>query len=411
MLNVLAMILAGGRVDELDVLTSFRPKSAVPFGGIYRIIDFSLSNLMHSGIEKVGILSQYRPFYLMNHITNGAPWDMVGRDRFAKILPPFKGGEASDWYKGTADAVYQNLDFIKLYNPDLVLILSGDHIYRMDYQEIIRFHRAKKADLTVAFTRTPEEGWDRFGQASIEDEGPEGGRVVEYLEKPKKGRLDWASLTIYVFQPEVLFSVLEENARKGSHEFGRDILPSLVNGGRVYGYQHEGYWGYTRTLEEYWNTNMDLLGDKPLIDLRAWKIQTNLTDRESRDRQPTTIGPHASVEDSLFYSGCTIEGKVTRSIIFPGVRVAEGAVVDESILFFDVSVGPGARITRTISDTGVTAGAGVSIGGPRPGELTVIGMNTHIPEGVVIESGVTLHPHLSPERFDRNKYLKGEIVK
>lgn len=411
MVNVLAMILAGGRVDELDVLTFFRPKSVVPFGGVYSIIDFPLSNLMHSGIERVGILSQYRPFYLMNHIANGAPWDMVGRNRFAKILPPFKGGEASDWYKGTADAVYQNLDFIKLYNPDLVLVLSGDHIYNMDYQEIIRFHRSKKADLTVAFTRTPEEGWDRFGQAVIDDEGPEGGRVLEYLEKPKKRRLDWASLTIYVFQQEVLLQVLEENARKSSHEFGKDILPSLVSEGRVYGYKHEGYWGYTRTLEEYWKTSMALLGDKPLIDLKAWKIQTNLADKETRDRQPAFVGPHASVEDSLFYSGCTIEGKVTRSILFPGVKVAEGAVVDESILFFDARVGPGARVTRTISDTGVSIGAGAIVGEARPKKLTVLGMNTHIPDSVVIESGVTVHPHLSSGCFDKTKYNTGEIVK
>jgi glucose-1-phosphate adenylyltransferase len=411
MLNVLAMILAGGRVDELDVLTYFRPKSVVPFGAVYSIIDFPLSNLMHSGIEQVGILSQYRPFYLMNHIANGAPWDMVGRNRFAAILPPFKGGGASDWYKGTADAVYQNLDFIKLYNPDLVLILSGDHIYKMDYQQIIRFHQAKKADLTIAFTKTPEEGFDRFGQASIEDEGPQGGRVVQYLEKPKKTRLDWASLTIYVFQPEVLFKVLEENAPKNSHEFGKDILPALLNGGRVYGYKHEGYWGYTRTLEEYWKTNMDLLGDKPLIDLKAWRIQTNLADKEIRDRQPAIIGPNASIEDSLLYSGCTVEGKVTRSILFPGVKVAEGAVVDESILFFDVSVGPGAKVTRTISDTGAMIGAGASIGEARPKELTIIGMNTQIPDGIIVESGVTLYPNLTAEHFVGNIYHTGEIVK
>lgn len=411
MLNVLAMILAGGRVDELDVLTFFRPKSVVPFGAVYSIIDFPLSNLMHSGIEKVGILSQYRPFYLMNHIANGAPWDMVGRDRFATILPPFKGGEASDWYKGTADAVYQNIDFIKLYNPDLVLILSGDHIYRMDYQQIIRFHQEKNADLTIAFTKTPQEGAERFGQAAIADEGPEGGRVVQYLEKPKKARLDWASLTIYVFKPDLLFNVLEENARKSSREFGKDILPSLVNSQRVYGYKHEGYWGYTRTLEEYWNTNMALLGDEPLIDLKAWEIRTNLADKAIRDRQPAIVGPKASIRDSLFYSGCNINGKVTRSILFPGVTVAEGAEVDESILFFDVEVGPGAKVTRTISDTGVAIGAGASIGEARPKELTVVGMNTHIPDGIIIESGVTLYPHLTTDRFGRTVYHTGEIVK
>ena len=186
MKNVLAMILAGGRVDELDVLTFLRPKSVLPFGALYRIIDFPMSNLMRSGIERVGILSQYRPFYLINHIANGQPWDMVGRNRFAVILPPFKGREASDWYKGTADAVYQNSDFIKMYDPDLVLILSGDHIYNMDYQEVINFHLEKKADLTIAFTRVPREGSHRFGQGLIEDGDPRGGRLLQYAEKPKK---------------------------------------------------------------------------------------------------------------------------------------------------------------------------------------------------------------------------------
>ena len=233
--NILAMILAGGRVDELDVLTFLRPKSVLPFGALYRIIDFPMSNLMNSGIEKVGILSQYRPFHLINHIANGHPWDMVGRNRFALILPPFKGKDASDWYKGTADAVYQNTDFIKMYNPDLVLILSGDHIYKMDYQAVIDFHIEKKADLTVAFTSVPKEGADRFGQGLIDDEEPRGGRVVRYVEKPRKALFDWASLTIYVFNPGVLFEALEENAGKESHEFGRDIIPALLGRARISG--------------------------------------------------------------------------------------------------------------------------------------------------------------------------------
>ncbi len=350
MKNVLAMILAGGRVDELDVLTFLRPKSVLPFGALYRIIDFPMSNLMHSGIERVGILSQYRPFYLINHIANGQPWDMVGRRRFAVILPPFKGREASDWYKGTADAVYQNIDFIKMYDPDLVLILSGDHIYRMDYQDVINFHLEKKADLTIAFTSVPREGAHRFGQGLIEEEEARGGKVARYVEKPKKALYEWASLTIYVFNPDVLLEALEENARKESHEFGKDIIPSLLGSFRVYGYKHLGYWGYTRTLEEYWRTSMDLLGDNAQIDLKAWQIRTNLADREIRDRQPAILGPSAAVEDSLFYSGCDIRGKVSRSLLFPGVRVEEGAVVEDSILFFDTVVGREARVSRTITD-------------------------------------------------------------
>ena len=296
MKNVLAMILAGGRVDELDVLTFLRPKSVLPFGALYRIIDFPMSNLMNSGIERVGILSQYRPFYLINHIANGHPWDMVGRNRFAVILPPFKGREASDWYKGTADAVYRNIDFIKMYNPDLVLILSGDHIYKMDYLDVINYHVEKKADLTIAFTPTPREGPGRFGQGLIEGQDPTGGRLVEYVEKPKKRVLDWASLTIYVFNQKVLLDALEENAGKDSHEFGKDIIPSLLGNSRIFGYKHIGYWGYTRTLEEYWRTSMDLLGDRAQIDLKSWQIRTNLADREIRDRQPTIFGPASTVD-------------------------------------------------------------------------------------------------------------------
>ncbi|HAR96168.1 MAG TPA: glucose-1-phosphate adenylyltransferase, partial [Deltaproteobacteria bacterium] len=186
---------------------------------------------------------------------------------------------------------------------------------------------------------------------------------------------------------------------------------SLLNQGRVYGYKHRGYWGYTRTLEEYWRTNMALLGEKPLIDLKAWKIGTNLADKGTRDRQPAIVGPRASIKDSLFYSGCRIEGKVTRSILFPGVTVAEGAEVNESILFFDVSVGPGAKVTRTISDTGVTVGSGATIGEDRPKDLAVLGMNTQIPHGITIESGVTVYPHLTPERFIKDVYHTGDIVR
>ncbi|MGD0231885.1 MAG: sugar phosphate nucleotidyltransferase [Syntrophorhabdales bacterium] len=409
MKNILAMILAGGRVDELDVLTFLRPKSVLPFGALYRIIDFPMSNLMHSGIDRVGILSQYRPFYLINHIANGHPWDMVGRNRFAVILPPFKGREAFDWYKGTADAVYQNTDFIRMYNPDLVLILSGDHIYKMDYQDVINFHLEKKADLTVAFTRVPREGASRFGQGLIEDEDPRGGRLVQYAEKPKKAFFEWASLTIYVFNPGVLIEALQENARKESHEFGKDIIPSLFGDFRIYGYKHTGYWGYTRTLEEYWRTSMDLLGD-PRIDLKAWQIRTNLAHREIRDRQPTIIGPSAVIEDSLFYSGCHIRGKVTHSLLFPGVRVEEGASVEDSILFFDAVVGREARVSRTIADIDVRIGARTRIGS-RDAELSVVGMGSTVPGEMTIQPGVTVYPRVEASHFSRKEYRTGEIVK
>ena len=410
MKNVLAMILAGGRVDELDVLTFLRPKSVLPFGGLYRIIDFPMSNLMNSGIERVGILSQYRPFYLINHVANGQPWDMVGRNRFAVILPPFKGREASDWYKGTADAVYQNIDFIRMYNPDLVLILSGDHIYKMDYQDVISFHLEKKADLTIAFTPMPQEGSHRFGQGLMEGQDARGGRLVQYAEKPKKRLFDWASLTIYVFNATVLLEALGENAGEDSHEFGKDIIPSLLGNSRIYGYKHCGYWGYTRTLEEYWKTSMDLLGEQARIDLRSWQIRTNLAHKEIRDRQPTIIGPSSVVQDSLLYTGCHIMGRVSRSLLFPGVTVEEGAAVEDSILFFDTKVAKGARVRRTITDIDVVIGQSATVGDSE-GELSVIGTGSSLPEEVVVHSGVTIYPNVPTDRFTRTEYKTGDVIK
>lgn len=412
MADVLALILAGGRVDDLGVLTFFRPKSMMPFGGVYRVIDFPMSNLIHSGIEKVGILSQYRPFHLLEHISNGAPWDMKGRNRFVVVLTPFKGHETADWYQGTADAVYQNLDFLRLHKPELLLILSGDHVYNMDYREIIAYHREKKADLTIAFTKVKKEGAHRFGLADIDDEDKKGGRVLQYIEKPEKPPFEWASLTIYVFNPDILIEALEENAKEDSHEFGKDIIPKFLENRKVYGYKHRGYWGYTRTPLEYWHTNMDLLGKTPKLDINAWRVMTNLAHRGIYDRQTALTGISAKIENSLFYSGCRIDGTVTNSILFPGVRVDEGAVVRNSILFFDTIVEKNAKINNTISDMEVVFKQGAEIGGKGPMEdLSVIGWGSLIPENVKIAHGVTVYPNLTDKDFKRNEYLPGDIIK
>ncbi len=411
-MDILALILAGGRVDDLGVLTFFRPKSAMPFGGLYRIIDFPMTNLMYSGIEKVGILSQYKPFYLMEHIGCGESWDMVGRNRFVTMLPPFKGIGRFHWYKGTADAVYRNLDFIRVHRPDLILILSGDHVYNMDYRGIIDFHREKQADLTVVFTKVAREGAGRFGLASIEEGDVKGGRILDYREKSGATSFDWASLTIYVFTPYALFEALEANAGKSSHEFGRDIIPSMLAGNyNVVGYKHYGYWGYTRTPDEYWQTNMDLLGVQPKIDLSAWQICTNLSHGYVCDRQPASTGSGALIEDSLFYSGCRIYGRVARSILFPGVTVESGAVVEDSILFSNTVVKQNVRMVRTIADESVTIGAGAEIGDGRDGDLTIIGMGTRVSKETRISSGVTVHPGLGPAQFGKKTYLRGETIK
>ena len=409
MAQVLAMILAGGRVGELDVLTFFRPKSVLPYGGLYRVIDFPMSNLMHSDIENVGLLSQYRPFELISHIANGEPWDMTGRQRRAAILPPFQGRGASDWYKGTADAVHQNIDFIGLNDPEIVVVLSGDHIYRMDYRKLIEFHLEKNADLTVAFTRVSHEGSSRFGLAAIDDEDPRGGKVLEYREKPKNSRLEWASLTIYVFRTELLIAALKENAGSSSHEFGKDIIPMLLQKHRVYGYKHSGYWGYTRTVDEYYRTSMDVLGDTPKVDIRSWQLRTNMADNHIRDRQPAFVGPSASVEDAFFHCGCSIRGRVAHSILFPGVTVEEGAVVEDSILFFGSTVRSGAVVRHTIADTNCVISRSADIGDSGDA-LTVIGMETVVPEEVRIRGGVTIHPKLKAESFSKKEYLTGEVV-
>ena len=411
MKDILALILAGGRVDDLGVLTFFRPKSILPFGGLYRIIDFPMSNLMRSGIGRVGILSQYKPFHLMEHISNGAPWDMMGRNRFATILPPFKGPGESDWYKGTADAVYQNLDFIRLNKPDLILILSGDHVYRMDYRDIIEFHREKKADLTVAFTKVSREGAHRFGLGLIQDEDARGGRLLKYIEKPDRPAFEWASLTIYVFRPEILIGALEANVRASSHEFGKDIIPALLKQHRVYGFKHSGYWGYTRTPREYWETSMDLLGNNPKLTIDSWSVVTNLAHWDIQDRQPAFIGSSAIIKNSLLYSGCRIKGTVINSILFPGVEIDDGAVVEDSILFFDTKIGRNAKITRTITDDGVHTGRNVSVGDARDSEICIIGRGTDIPGDIAIPHGVTVFPNLGPEHFTGSHYKPGDIIR
>ncbi len=403
------MLLAGGRVGELGVLTFLRPKSIVPFGGLYRFIDFPLSNLMHSGIERVGVLSQYRSSSLIRHIGTGASWDMRGKHRSITLLPPFQGLHASDWYMGTADAVYQNLDFIHAYQPDLVLILSGDHIYHMDYRELIRFHLEMEADVTATFVQVFSAGLSRFGLALITGDDPRGGRILEYVEKSDHPISNWASMTIYLFKTQVLEEVLEENARSSSHEFGRDIFPVIINRYNVYGYKFYGYWGYARTLEEYWDANMDLLGEYPRIELSKWGICTNLDHEAIRDKGPALIGPKGSIENSRLYNGVRVQGKVVHSILFPGVHIEAGAEVRDSILFFDTQVGPGARLERTIADVGVSIGRR-SVIGEHDRALAVIGTRTQIPSETVIEAGCSIHPGVRASDFTHRYYRYGSTI-
>jgi len=413
--TTLAMILAGGRVDELNVLTSFRPKSAVPFGGFGRVIDFPLSNLMNSGIEQVALLSQYRSFSLINHIGTGAAWDMVGRYRHISILPPYLDSEVTDWYRGSADAVYKNLDFVRHHQPEEILIVSGDHIYKMDYQEIIDYHYEKDADLTIAFTKVPSNEAGRFGLASIDDEdGTRGGRVTEYREKPDDPQSDWASMTVMCFKPEVLYRALEENQVGDSFHFGQDIIPMLLaSQSRVYGYKFCGYWGYTRTIDEYWQSNMDLLGSEPVIDLEKWVFRTNMENRRICDNEPVLFGDNAVVQNSLLYNGCKINGTVKNSILFPGVHVKKGATVENSVLFFNNIVGEDCRLNKVVSDVNNKLGSGAILGTEifeAGSEVTVLGWNNQVPTKTRIESGATIYPRIEsgrwPERVEAGEALK-----
>ena len=417
--STLAMILAGGRVDELGVLTHYRPKSAVPFGGFARVIDFPLTNLMRSGIERIAILSQYRSYSLVNHIGTGAAWDMIGRHRGISILPPFKDYENPHWYRGSADAVHQNLDFVRYHKPSEILILSGDHIYEMDYRDMIRFHNEHDADVTAAFIKVKKEDAAlRFGVAEIGDEYSEGGPLLSYEEKPAHPKGEWASLTVLCFKPEVLYKVLRKNQAATSYEFGRDILPMMVKEGmKVFGYKFKGYWGYTSTVNEYWQTSMDLLGSNPLIDLEQWGIRTNLEHRDIRDCQPLKVGSEGVLDNSLAYNGCIIEGTVKNSILFPGVRVEKGAVVENSVLFFNTLVKEGGRLQQVVSDVNTTFGSHVQVGGFGTGSgknsetdskagtgkrVTVIGWNNHVPDNMTIGCGCSVAPGIEEGKWPEN---------
>ncbi|MCI5144177.1 MAG: glucose-1-phosphate adenylyltransferase [Candidatus Electrothrix sp. AR3] len=400
MSSTLAMILAGGRVDELGVLTHYRPKSAVPFGGFARVIDFPLTNLMRSGIERIAILSQYRSYSLINHIGTGAAWDMIGRNRGISILPPFKDYENPHWYRGSADAVHQNLDFIRYHDPSEILILSGDHVYAMDYRNMIRFHNEHDADMTAAFIRVKkEDAVGCFGMAEIGDEYTEGGRLLSYEEKPTAPKGEWASLTVLCFKPKVLYDLLKENQAAVSYEFGRDIIPMMMQRGmKVLGYKFKGYWGYTRTVDQYWQTSMDLLGDNPLVNLEKWGIRTNMAHRGIGDCQPFKVGRDGSLDNSLAYNGCIVDGSVKNSILFPGARVENGAEVNESILFFNTVVKAGGKLDRVVGDVNTVFGHNVRVGvaGSR---VTVIGWNNSMPDNMVIGGGCTVAPELAADKW------------
>lgn len=412
MRKTIAIVFAGGRAQEMSVLTFWRPKSAVPFGGTYRMIDFALTNLSNTaGIENVGILSQYRPSSLIDHVGLGLPWDFIGSGRGVKFLPPYLGLDHSQWYRGTADALYQNLDFLQTHGADDVLIVSGDHAYNMDYTALLRFHMERDADVTLGFTPI-EVDPGRFGIAELNAEG----RIMSYMEKPKHPRTNLASMTVYVFRREVLVQELRRHAETAggkeakTYQIYDEILPNMMEHRRAFGWIHYGQWEYARTLDAYHAAHQDMLGDKPRIDLESWQVKTGTMMRRTGGSAPTRYLAGAQVVDSLVGLGCRIDGCVERSVLGSDVVIGKGAVVRNSVLFDGVVVQDGAVLDGVISDKRTVIGEGARVGGgdgdappndEQPQSLqsgvSVLGMDVQVPSGAMIGKNCIIYPMVGAE--------------
>jgi glucose-1-phosphate adenylyltransferase len=387
-----AVILAGGEGSRLSTLTAKRTKPAVPFAGKYRIIDFTLSNCVNSGLFDVMILAQYRPHSLIEHIGVGGPWDL-NRDFTGglRIYTPYKARGASDWYLGTADAVQQNFRFIKHSTPDLVLILSGDHIYEMNYDALIAFHIDHEADVTMGTIRVPMHEASRFGIVGVDDYF----RVSTFVEKPPQPTSNLVNMGVYLLNMQVLDKVLWEDRMRAdsSHDFGKDILPRMVVGGaRVFAFPYTGYWVDVGTVDSYWQAHMDLLVDPPPIDLndRSWIIHTR-----TEERPPARILSGAEIHDSMITDGGVIGAgaRVERSILSPGVVVKPNAVIRESVILTGSVIEAGAVVERSIVDKQVRIGENARVGSMEAGEelrICMIGKNSHLPAKITIEPGAVI---------------------
>lgn len=380
-----AMLLAGGQGSRLYALTNKIAKPAVSFGGKYRIIDFPLSNCVNSGIDTVGILTQYEPLLMNEYIGNGQPWDLDREFGGVHILSPYQAKHSSDWYKGTANAIYQNLHFIKQYNPEYVLILSGDHIYKMDYSLMIEQHARTNADCTVAAIEVPMEEASRFGILNVNADGT----IYEFEEKPKQPKSNLASMGIYVFSANKLYDYLEmDNAKTDTeNDFGKNILPTMLNNGeKMVAYKFEGYWKDVGTIQSLYEANMDLLGDIPKINVtdKNWKIQSR-----SPMASPQYIGVESKVSNSIILSGCEIHGDVENSVLSSGVIVKKGAKVIDSVIMQDTVIEEDAVVEYSIIDENTVISKNAKIGEPKSSGkgIALLGRNITICEGVSIAGG------------------------
>ncbi|MFB0844926.1 glucose-1-phosphate adenylyltransferase [Paenibacillus oleatilyticus] len=372
-----AMLLAGGEGRRLGVLTSKLAKPAVHFGGKYRIIDFTLSNCTNSGIDTVGVLTQYQPLVLNTYIGIGSPWDLDRKSGGVTVLPPYMEQSGGDWYKGTANAIYRNISFIEQYDPEYVLVISGDHIYKMDYDRMLDFHKSKAADCTIAVIEVKWEEASRFGLMSTDDED----RITEFAEKPKEPKSNLASMGIYIFNWQALkeYLIKDEANPESSKDFGKDVIPLMLSDGRpLFAYPFEGYWKDVGTIQSLWEANMDLLEDEPEFNLndREWRIYS------VNPCQPGQyVAPTAQVRRSLINEGCCVFGEVDHSVLFYGVEVGEGSVIRDSVIMPNVTIGSNVSIHKAIIGEGTVVEDGCVIGQPDGdvgGDIVLIGSNERI---------------------------------
>lgn len=416
--DTLVLLLAGGVGSRLNVLVRTRAKPSVPFAGLYRIIDFSLSNVMNSGMKKVGVLTQYKPLSLMRHLETGEPWDFTGRSRGVKILPPSTGFRDSDWYRGTADAIRQNLNFIKSNPSEEILVLSGDHIYQMDLYAMIEFHRQKNADITIGMMIVPESEIHQFGTGITNDEG----RIVEWEEKPKVPRTNLASMGIYVFNTKYLLNLLAED--KEMVDFGIHLIPKAIARDNVFAYPFDGYWRDVGTIQAYWEANMDLLKEDSGISPETWGIRPNPESEQLfADRIPARFAAGSKVSRSMVSAGCVIEGEVVNSVLSPGVKVGPGCRVTNSIIMHDCLIEEGATVDLAVMDKRVMVGKGAVIGtgdnknvpnSKYPDHLytgiSLVGKEAEIPAGTIIGRNCIVNPWRKQEDFLTKVLQDGETV-
>jgi glucose-1-phosphate adenylyltransferase len=414
--RVLAIILAGGASERLSILAAERAKPAVPFGGRYRIIDFALSNCANSRIYDVAVLTQFNPRSLAQHIGVGRPWDLDRVGGGVVLLQPFLSRSIRDWYKGTADAVYQNLYYIEDQKVDEVLILAGDHVYIMRYDHMIHTHRNRRADVTVAVTEVPLSEISRFGIVTLDHNE----RVISFQEKPKSAKSNLASMGIYVFDKNILISCLEEyGEEKKAYDFGHNILPEIIGRHKVYGYKFRGYWRDVGTIESYWQANMDLVVELP--DLNLYDAGSEIR-TVYQGKPPAKIGPSAQITRSLLSNGAIVNGHVEKCVIFPGVFIEDDAVVRDSIVFGDTTVGRGATVDRSIIDKQVWISPGCYIGygddfAPNKEEpdnlnagITIVGKGARIPSDAKIGRNCKIGCWVEGADFPSKVIHSGESV-